>query len=220
MKTFFTVFMVCLVSLVFSLQSVYGLFYDFENPNQEKDWKIFAGKGAIKDGKYIIEKTNATDGIAAIGNMDWTDCTVTCKATMLEGSTDNIGLVWRLADGKMFYVISLRLDQSVGYCGCINGAWMNGGSPINPKPFETKIGKEYKLKLIVKGNSSQFFVDGEDMGKWEDNQLKTGMVGIRVWNASMAVDDFDINGPGIQGSAVEPRGKVAVAWGKIKQSHN
>ena len=217
MKTLFIVSIVYLVFMVFSIQSAFGLLYNFDNANQEKDWKIFAGKGAIKDGKYIIEKTDAADGVAAIGNMDWTDCTVTCKATMLEGSTDNIGLVWRLTDSKTLYVISLRFDQQIGYCGCINGAWMNGGSPINPIAFNTKIGKEYQLKLVVKGSSFQFYVDGEDMGEWKDDQLNTGMVGIRVYNAIMAVDDFDINGPGIQSSAVEPKGKVAVVWGEIKR---
>jgi hypothetical protein len=217
-KALSVIFMVYLVFMVFSIQSAFGLFYDFENPNQAKDWKIFAGKGAIKDGKYVIEKTDATDGIAAIGTMDWTDCTVTCKATMLDGSTDNIGLVWRLLDGKTFYVVSIRMDQRVGYCGCDNGTWMNGGSPVNPIAFETAIGKEYKLKLVVKGNTFQFFVDGEDMGKWTEDKFKTGMVGIRVWSASMAIDDFDINGPGIAASVVDPQSKIAVAWGEIKRT--
>ena len=205
-----------LASLLIIVNSSFALFYDFEKPNQANDWKIFAGKGEIKNGQYIIEKTDATDAIAVIGDMSWTDCVVTCRATILKGSTDNIGLVWRLADGKMFYVISLRLDQRVGYCGCINGAWLNGGSPINPVPFKTEIDREYQLKLIVKGNSFQVFVDGEDMGIWKDDQLKTGMIGIRTWNASMAIDDFDINGPGIPATAVESNGKIAATWGKIK----
>jgi hypothetical protein len=55
------------------------------------------------------------------------------------------------------------------------------------------------------------------MGEWKDDQLNAGMVGIRVYNAIMAIDDFDINGPGIQSSAVKPEGKVAVVWGEIKQ---
>jgi len=208
---------VLLVSLVMFVSPASALLYNFDNPNQEKDWKIFAGQGKIEDGRYILKKTTSTDGIAAIGSMDWTDCTVTCRATMLEGSADNMGLVWRLTDGKLFYVISVRMDQRVGYCACINGAWMNGGSPINPKPFNTEIGKEYELKLVVKGSSFQFFLDGEDMGKWEENQLKSGMVGVRVWEASMAVDDFEINGPGIPATDVSPAGKMAIAWGEIKR---
>ncbi|HGJ67674.1 TPA: hypothetical protein ENS27_20140 [bacterium] len=212
MKKLSIVFAVFLISI----QSAFGLFYDFEKASQADDWKIFAGKGYIEKGKYIIEKTDATDAIAVVGDMTWTDCVVTCKATMLEGSADNIGLVWRLADGKMFYVISVRMDQRVGYCGCINGAWMNGGAPINPIDFKTKIGVEYKFKLVIQGKKFQFFLDGEDMGVWEDNQLATGMVGVRVWNAKMAVDDFDINGPGIKPSAVDSKDKLAVAWGNIK----
>ena len=197
--------------------SSFGLLYDFNDARQEEDWKIFAGAGEIKDGQYILQKTDATDGIAAIGEADWTDCEVTCKGTLLEGSADNIGLVWRLLDGKTFYVFSIRMDQRVGYCGCLAGAWMNGGSPVNPQPFSTEIDREYEMKLIVKGKSFQFYVDGEDMGKWEDDQLKEGMVGLRVWNAVMAADDFEINGPGIPASAVDSQGKLASAWGEIKK---
>lgn len=214
---FLTMILLAIFCLTF-INSVYALFYDFENANQEKDWTLFAGKGRIEGGRYIIEKTNANDAISVIGTPDWTDCTVVCKAKLLEGSADNMGLVWRLLDGKTFYVISIRMDQRVGYCGCLNGTWMNGGSPINPQPFETKVGKDYEMKLIVKGKKFQFYVDGKDMGEWEHEELKKGMVGVRVWNAIMAVDYFDINGPGIPATAVEYKEKIAAKWGQIKSS--
>ena len=208
------------ISVMFSVSftfSTWALFYDFENEKQADDWKIFDGEGKIEDGRYILKNTDSSSGIAAIGEMSWTDCIITTKATLLQGSADNMGFVWRLAQNNLFYVISVRMDQRVGYCGCINGAWMNGGAPINPVPFNTKVDEEYELKLVVEGNHAQFYIDGEDMGEWEDNQLETGMMGIRVWQAIMAVDDFDINGPGIPATAVDSRGKLAVTWGKIKQ---
>jgi hypothetical protein len=207
------------ISVMFSVSftcSTWALFYDFENEKQADDWKIFDGEGKIEDGRYILKNTDSSSGIAAIGEMSWTDCTITAKATLLQGSADNMGFVWRLVQNNLFYVISVRMDQRVGYCGCINGAWMNGGAPINPVPFNTEVGKEYELKLVVEGNHAQFYIDGEDMGEWEDNQLETGMMGIRVWQAIMAVDDFDINGPGIPATAVDSQGKLAFTWGKIK----
>jgi hypothetical protein len=194
----------------------WALFYDFEDDNQANDWQVLDGEGTIEDGRYIIKNTASSSGIAAIGDMSWTDCTIKCKATLLQGSQDNMGFVWHLAANNLFYVISVRMDQRIGYCGCINGAWMNGGSPINPVPFSTEVETEYELELIVKGNHAQFFVDGEDMGEWEDDQLETGMIGIRVWSAIMAVDDFDANGPGIPSTAVDSQGKLAATWGKIK----
>ena len=83
--------------------------------------------------------------------------------------------------------------------------------------YRYNAGKEYELELVVEGNRAQFYIDGEDMGEWEDDQLETGMIGIRVWSAIMAVDDFDANGPGIPATAVDSQGKLAVAWGKVKQ---
>ena len=109
------------------------------------------------------------------------------------------------------------MDQRIGYCGCINGAWMNGGLPINPVAFATETDREYELELTVKGDTFQFFVDGEDMGEWEDDQLETGMVGIRVWSAIMSVDDFEVNGPGIPATAVDSQDKLAVTWGDVKR---
>ena len=216
MEKGFAGMVVSFVFLVFSTWSAWALFYDFDNENQADDWQILDGEGKIEDGRYILKNTTSSSGIAAIGDMGWTDCTIKCKATLLQGSEDNIGFVWRLAQNDLFYVISVRMDQRVGYCGCVNGAWMNGGSPINPVPFNTEVEKEYELELTVEGNRFQFYIDGEDMGEWEDDQLETGMIGIRVWSATMAVDDFDVNGPGIPSTDVSSQGKLATAWGSIK----
>jgi hypothetical protein len=210
-----------LLSVMFSVSftwSAWPLFYDFEDEKQADDWKIFDGEGMIEDGRYVLRNTDSSSGIAAIGDMTWTDCTIKAKATLLQGSEDNIGFVWRLAQNNLFYVISVRLDQRVGYCGCINGTWMNAGSPINPVAFNTEVEEEYELELVVEGNRAQFYIDGEDMGEWEDDQLQTGMIGIRVWKAIMAVDDLDVSGPGIPSTAVDSQGKLAVAWGEIKQA--
>jgi len=217
MKKISVLFLVSIVLSTFFICSAWSLFYDFEDAAQADDWKIFDGEGMIEDGRYVLKNTDSSSGIAAIGSMDWTDCTIKCKAMMPEGSADNMGFVWRLAANNLFYVISVRLDQQIGYCGCINGAWMNGGSPINPVPFNSEVDKEYELELIVEGNHFQFYVDGEDMGEWEDDQLEKGMIGIRVWSAIMSIDDFDINGPGIPATAVDSQGKLASAWGGIKQ---
>lgn len=202
--------------LVFSTWSAWALFYDFENEAQADDWQIFDGAGSIEDGRYVLQNTVNNSGIAVLGDMTWTDCVIKCKAMFLEGSEDNIGFVWRLAQNNHFYVISLRMDQRIGYCGCINGAWMNGGSPINLVPFDTEVEKEYELEFVIEGTNARLFVDGEDMGDWDDDQLDTGMIGIRVWLATMSIDDFEINGPGIPATAVESQGKLAITWGNIK----
>ena len=47
-----------------------------------------------------------------------------------------------------------------------------------------------------------------------------GAVGIRIWNSHAAFDDFEVNGPGIQASAVSPSGKLAAAWGRLKGNND
>lgn len=217
MRRDFAGLFIAVASLMLFSCHAWALFYDFESENQADDWQVLDGEGTIEDGMYILQNTDSSSGIAVIGDMTWTDCTITCKATLLEGSADNIGFVWRLEANNLFYVVSIRMDQRVGYCGNVNGAWMNGGSPINPVPFETEVGREYELRLTVEGNRFQFFIDDEDMGEWEDDQFETGMIGLRVWSAIMAIDDFEVNGPGIPATAVDSQGKLASAWGKIKQ---
>jgi len=202
--------------LVFFSGSAWALLYDFEDDGQADDWEVLDGEAKIEDGMYILNNTTSSSGIAVIGDMTWTDCTIKCKAMLMEGSADNIGLVWRTGANNLFYVISIRMDQRTGYCGCVNGVWMNGGSPIIPMPFVTEVDQEYELELIVEGNKFQFFIDGEDMGEWEDDQLETGRIGLRVWSAIMAVDEFEINGPGIPRTAVDSQGKLAATWAGIR----
>jgi len=218
MKKKFAGLLVSLVFLGCFTLSAWAILYDFEDENQADDWEVLDGEGKIEDGRYVLGNTDGSSGIAVIGDMTWTDYTIKCKAMLLDGSSDNVGFVWRLAANDLFYVISIRMDQRIGYCGCINGAWMNGGSPINLVPFETEVEEEYELELVVKGNNAHFYVDGEDMGEWEDDQLETGKIGIRVWSAIMAVDDVDINGPGILPTAVDCQGKLTAMWGWVKQN--
>lgn len=173
----------------------------------------------IKNGKYILQNTSCNEGIAAIGTSGWTDYTVTCKCTFLNGSAGNMGIIWRFFDGQ-FYCFGLQINvPTAGYCGFVNDSWLNGGNVIVPIPFNAEINKEYDMRLVVKRDSFQFFLDGKDMGVCENNQLKTGMVGVRTWSAIMALDNFEVNGPGIVGSAVESIGKTTTTWGNIKNSN-
>ena len=198
--------------------SAWALIYDFEDDKQADDWAVLEGEGGIEDGMYILKNTATKTGIAVIGDTGWTDCTIKCTASFVEGSVDNIGFVWRLGAANLFYVVSVRMDQRTGYCGCINGTWMNGGSPIIPMAFATVAGKDYEMELVVEGGKFQFFIDGADMGTWEDGQLASGRIGLRVYKAIMAIDDLEVNGPGIPASttAVGSQGKLAVTWASVR----
>lgn len=48
---------------------------------------------------------------------------------------------------------------------------------------------------------------------------KQGRVGLLVWEGSSGFDDVSIEGPGIPGLAVSPKGKLASAWARIKAQY-
>ena len=44
----------------------WALFYDFEDDNQANDWQVLDGAGTIEDGRYILNNTDSSSGIAVI----------------------------------------------------------------------------------------------------------------------------------------------------------
>jgi len=82
------------------------------------------------------------------------------------------------------------------------GAWKN----------EEKV---YEIKLEVTSKTISGYLDGKQQFKpIKDDNLIDGRIGIGIWGADANFDDLAVYGP--EGRAVDPSGKVATTWGKIK----
>ena len=79
-----------------------------------------------------------------------------------------------------------------------------------------KIGRDYVLKVEVKGKSIKCYVDGKLEIDVEDDAFSKGAIGVGTFNAEGHFDDVTVNGPGIPLAAVSPQEKLPRTWGLIK----
>ena len=199
-----------------------ALLYDFEDEAQESDWNITDGEGGVNDG--IFELESAAEGQAIMGDANWTDYTISCKVRFFPecaGDTD-AGIMYRVRDALTHYIYDFNLQQGFIWAGRINGNYIQFGAGMSA-PMALEADRRYSLEVEVKGNDTTAYVDGEEALAFSHKQLQPGemlnegAVGIRIWNSHAAFDDFEVNGPGIQPSAVSPMRKLATAWGDLRQ---
>ena len=75
--------------------------------------------------------------------------------------------------------------------------------------------KAYNIKLEVTKDNITGFLDGTQQFTIPDDNLVDGRIGLGVWGADARFDDLKVFGPGGP-TAVDPAGKVATTWSKIK----
>ena len=74
----------------------------------------------------------------------------------------------------------------------------------------------FQRKVIAKGATCEGYYDGKIVAEIKDKGLRAGKVGARVYGSTAHIDDFDVNGKGIEPSSVEAKGKLTTTWSAIK----
>jgi hypothetical protein len=191
------------------------MIWDFNNVDQEKDWKVITGTcGIDKDNTYKISEL-AGEALAIAGKSDWTDYTITCKARLTQpGSNNNIAIAFRVSDdGLSEYMLMFEGGrQQAEWWKKIAGTY----TALKSVPFNIDLKGWFNLKMVVKGKTFEGYYDNELVNSIEDSDLKNGKVGARIYGCISNIDDFDVNGPGIKATSVEAFGKLAATWGEIK----
>ena len=73
----------------------------------------------------------------------------------------------------------------------------------------------FELKMEVKGNKVDVFVDGKEATSYTfKDGIPKGRVGLAAVASHGHWDNFTISGPGL---AVKPAGKLSIRWGELKR---
>ena len=185
-------------------------------------WKIEKGElvvsGAGGDWNVLVVKEALWKG--------WTDYTYEVKVTpdlTTKTPAEFIYIVFRYAqplgtDRQNFF--TYLMDEAN-----INGLYIDrfiDGTRIRPVPgtmtFEgawKNEAKAYTIKLEVTKDNITGFLDGTQQFTIPDDNLVDGRIGLGVWGADARFDDLKVFGPA-DPTAVDPAGKVATTWSKIK----
>jgi hypothetical protein len=202
---------------------------DFEDGNLD-GWEDLDPCWTVEDGECSGDFFNAPPniiGLILIGDTGWKDYTVKCKMKFVgidkkapqSGagiSLRDSGMAWR----RYGFLIDPNIDTAVGSKAVKPAVTIPSKIPL---PFTVSKNTWYELKIIVEGEHFEFYINGEPAGEFEDNSIPSGKVGLKVSNAHAHFDDLIISGDDVEdgGSwkAVEPKGKLAISWGKLKTGH-
>ncbi len=212
MKVYTNSTLATVIFLLTFLSSIpaFALFFDFNDNKKPKEWKEEGGKWTVKNGEYFGDQPAAVEGITLIGEPDWTD--VTIEATVRDAQGNWMALVVRFNDVNNQYGWWVNLANSTAEW------WVKtAGAYVQDASGAIKLdNKEYKLKLVAKGDTFEGYYNDQLIATMKHKQHKEGRVGLLVWEGRSNFDDVDIIGKGIPELAVNPRSKLATAWARIK----
>ena len=190
-----------------------ALLWDFNEKAQENNWKVISGTCEIDKDAYKI--SHVAEGLAIAGESNWTDYTITCKARLTKpGDFNNIAICVRASDdGQNEYMFMLEgKRQQAEWWKKIGGQY----TEIKAVALEIDTKDWFQIKVIAKDNTFEGYYDGKFITKIKDKGLLKGKVGARVYGSTAHIDDFDVNGKGIEPSPVEAKDKLTTTWSAIK----
>lgn len=197
---------------LFSVIPSFALFFNFDDNEKPVEWKETGGKWKVENGLYIGEELNAVEGVTLIGEENWSD--LTFEATVRKAEGNWMALVVRWKDVNNHYGLWVNLGNSTAEWWVKTGAYAQHGSGA------IKLNKEkYKLKIVAKGDTFDGYYNDKLVVSMEHKDHKQGRVGLLVWQGSSGFDDVSITGQGIPELAVDPEGKLASIWARIKASY-
>jgi len=184
------------------------------------DWDEVVGEWKVKEGAYC-ETARTLYAKTMWGDIDWADYTVEVDVTLVEAvGSDCAGIVIRADEeannGFRFWI---RTSGNRAQFSKWRDDTFTHVENFGTIPLDVKVGETYHLKVVLEGQRYQCFVNGEQLVDYEDPEKfrSDGKIGFMCYEAYPAFDNLVITGPGIPNNvAVEPEGKLASCWGKIK----
>jgi alpha-L-arabinofuranosidase len=160
-------------------------------------WTNLAGRGswAVQDGGYVQSDVAALDTLVSAGDPTWSDYDLQVKATKQAG-----------AEG---FLVAFGVKDSGSYYWWNLGGWNNTWSAVERatngvkesmigKATTIETGREYTLRIRVRGRQVTLFLDGQEWGGFTDDKVaepfrqvvtrdaRTGELIVKVVNAQDA----------------------------------
>lgn len=156
-------------------------------------WKVVADETAPSRSGYVLAQTaespRAFFNICVADNPKYKDVELSVSFKAVAGKLDQGGgFVWRYQDNNNYYICRMNpLEDDYRVYKVVAGIRMQLGIKDGLK---VKAGEWHKLKVKVKGNKMEGYLDGEKMWEITDDTYKdAGRVGF--WSKADAQTHFD-----------------------------
>jgi hypothetical protein len=160
---------------------------NFEDGNAS-GWTTNGGTWSVaQDGTEMYKQANASGTYtSSIGDSGWTDYTVQAKVKPLSfnGSTGSVGIRSRYTSDSNFYNFRYQ-DGQLQILKRVSDV----STVLIEKAYTLNTGTTYTFKASVKGNSLQFYVNGNLELSDTDSSLTTGNSALALNNATAEFDD-------------------------------
>lgn len=136
----------------------------------------------------------SNEGLITLGYQPWTDYTVTAPTTVVQDATltnREATIVFRYNGPTDFYWAGLGAWGNFVALGRVVGGVYTQLTGIG-LDTDVVFGKQYNLKVTVKGSLIQVFVDGVLQFEYTDSTFTSGGVGFRVWNSHAQFASVDV----------------------------
>jgi hypothetical protein len=156
-------------------------------------WKVVADETAPSKSGYALAQTAKSPGgvfnICVAEDTRYKDVELSVSFKAVAGESDQGGgFVWRYKDHDNYYVCRMNpLEDNYRVYKVVDGKRTQVGAKEGVK---VKAGEWHKLKVEVKGNKMQGYLDGEKLWEITDDTYKdAGKVGL--WSKADAQTHFD-----------------------------
>jgi len=194
-------------------------------------WEVASGDWQIENGEYTqLEVTAKGGGEArnraaayALGDTSWTDYTFEVKINPIS-SNNYAGVMFRVGaldggpDGNTFRNTSEYYYWLIGIGGTYSKIWQAPAcKALEETPGDTLIAGQWnEVKVEMRGQNVKLYLNGKEQKDFDfpkDVQIESGGIALATYNASAIFDDVKVEGAGL---AVSSKGKLAVAWGELR----
>jgi alpha-L-arabinofuranosidase len=184
-------------------------------------WTNIAGRGtwAVTDGAYVQSDTAAENTMVMAGDPAWQNYDVSVKATKLSG--------------REGFLVGFGVKDSGNYYWWNLGGWNNtqsavekaeggGKSTLVSDGTTIETGRQYDVRVQVRGRTVSLFLDGQKWGEFTDSQKvepfrqvvtrdsRTGELVVKVVNAQATAANTTVE---LRGANVERGARVTTLQG-------
>jgi Domain of Unknown Function (DUF1080) len=156
-------------------------------------WRIVADETAPSKSGYVLAQTAKSPGgvfnICVAEDTKYKDVDLSVSLKAIAGDTDQGGgFVWRYKDNNNYYICRMNpLEDNYRVYKVVAGKRVQLGAKEGVK---VQTGTWHKLKVEVKGNKVEGYLDGEKMWQITDDTFKdAGKIGL--WTKADAQSHFD-----------------------------
>ena len=151
-------------------------------------WQVVDGNWSFKDGFLIQQETSNNYNTIINKKEKFSNCQIKVDFMPISGRWDaSGGIIFGAQDNNNYYIIRANaLEDNFSLYTYINGSRSN---LIEVKTKAPEIKKWHTIKVVVKDNHIQGYLDGKLLIDYIDDTFKSGYIGL--WTKADSVTRFD-----------------------------